>query len=559
MKLVRHIILFLLIWVTSGSVNYLFSQNVKTKPTRQSSFEAFSNGNYEKAFNEFSELLLTYSKDPLYKYYSGVCLVELKRDPAEAVTLLQEALQSASVIKTLPSDAMFYLGRAQQMSGKFMEAVASYNSYSKQIGKKTARGKGVPELIQQCNEKMGAISEVTTIAKESDKKDNVTVSQSEIKPVINETAPPLTKKEIPEKMAIPQDFENILDEALDLQFKADSLNSLVIEQKKSLETLPENERAALRVQIADNELLASSFQKLADQKYSEAQTAMKPQQEKNPPQEILKKTESSSIKDTVKIFDNKVVVETGKQTESIKRILPAVKKPVGALALFEVMPKPVSDPEEKIIIDPDVPDGLIYRIQMAVFRNPVSPAFFKGITPIYGFKVAGSDRTNYYAGMFRRSVDARKALTTVKSKGFNDAFVVAFMEKKPVSADRAAILEKEWGTKPFQEMVNSSQERPTDTIPPTLSFKVEIIRSIKPLKEDVVEGYKRLAGDRGLEIQKLDDGQIAYLIGIFITFESAEEYADLLIRNGYREAQVVAWLGNKEIPVETARQLFEKL
>jgi len=49
------------------------------------------------------------------------------------------------------------------------------------------------------------------------------------------------------------------------------------------------------------------------------------------------------------------------------------------------------------------------------------------------------------------------------------------------------------------------------------------------------------------------------LIGKFITFESAVEYTDLLIRNGYREAQVVAWLGKKEIPVDTARQLFENL
>ena len=54
-------------------------------------------------------------------------------------------------------------------------------------------------------------------------------------------------------------------------------------------------------------------------------------------------------------------------------------------------------------------------------------------------------------------------------------------------------------------------------------------------------------------------GIIAYLIGKFITFESAEEYADLLKRNGYRDAQVVAWLGKKEIPIETARQLFDNL
>jgi len=68
-----------------------------------------------------------------------------------------------------------------------------------------------------------------------------------------------------------------------------------------------------------------------------------------------------------------------------------------------------------------------------------------------------------------------------------------------------------------------------------------------------------MAGNRGLDIQLLDDGKIDYLVGKFITFETAAEYSDLLKRNGYHEAKVVAWLGKKEIPLETAKQLFEKL
>jgi hypothetical protein len=30
------------------------------------------------------------------------------------------------------------------------------------------------------------------------------------------------------------------------------------------------------------------------------------------------------------------------------------------------------------------------------------------------------------------------------------------------------------------------------------------------------------------------------------------------LRNGYKEAKVVAWLGKREIPVETAKKLFEE-
>src|SRR5664280_2384480 len=100
MKLKQRILWFSLLMVIEIPFNNLFSQNVPAKPTRQSSFEAFSQGNYEKAYAQFRELLLTYSKDPLYKYYSGVCLVKLNRDPGEATNLLQQALQGGDAVKT---------------------------------------------------------------------------------------------------------------------------------------------------------------------------------------------------------------------------------------------------------------------------------------------------------------------------------------------------------------------------------------------------------------------------------------------------------------------------
>ena len=559
-KLKQQIVLLLLIMVIGSYLNDIFSQNINTKPTRQSSLEAFSKGNYEQAYREFSELLLTYSKDPLYKYYSGVCLVKLNRDPGEAVTILQQALQGAAVVKTLPSDALFYLGRAQQMSGKFIEAVKSFNLYTEQVGKKTARELGVPEFIQQCNEKKGKITEPEVKPSEIVKYDKVEVNKTENKPAVKSVILQPVEKEVSVKMNLPVSYEKILDGAIDFQFKSDSLNALAGEQKKGLEKLSNSEKPALKVRISENELQAASFQKSADQKYSEAQVVMNPQQEKIPLNEIVQPADNKIIKkDSVKQSDNKIIKEADKQLDTIKKIIPVVNKPVEVFTFFEVLTKPVTDPNEKIAIDPEVPAGLIYRIQIAVFRNTVAPAYFKGITPVYGFKASGTDKINYYAGMFRRSSNANKALVAVKAKGFKDAFVVALSGKKPVSADRAAILEKEWGKKPFINVIKAVPETPIDTVPPTLSFRVEVIRSIKPLKDDSVEGIQKMAGNRGLDIQPFDDGNIAYLIGKFITFESAAEYADLLIRNGYPEARVVAWLGTREIPVETARQLFENL
>lgn len=121
---------------------------------------------------------------------------------------------------------------------------------------------------------------------------------------------------------------------------------------------------------------------------------------------------------------------------------------------FEIPNKPVTDRPANLLIDPDVPDGLVYHIQVAAFRNPVSPAFFKGITPVYGFRSESSDIKVYYIGMFRRLNDARNALSELKGNGFKDAFITSFVERKPVSASRALILEEEWGKRPFERGEN---------------------------------------------------------------------------------------------------------
>jgi len=128
------------------------------------------------------------------------------------------------------------------------------------------------------------------------------------------------------------------------------------------------------------------------------------------------------------------------------------------------------------------------------------------------------------------------------------------MDKKTVSADRAAVLEKEWGTKPLYTIKPSAP----DTTPRTLVFRVEIKRSPKPLPAPQVEDMKKLAGTRGFDIIVTEKKVSVYLAGKFLTFKSATEYADLLIRNGYRDSKVVAYLGNSEIPVETAKQLFDE-
>ncbi len=550
--------LILLVCITGASFICAYSQENQAAPTRQSSLDAFSKGDFELAYSSFSQLLLKYPKDPLYKYYSGVCLVKLKRDSEKAATLLQQSLNSASVVRSLPPDALFYLGRAQQMSGKFSEARESYTLYSDQVGKKKAREDGVPEFIQECNQNKGVITEAGITPATDDKSSRNVKEQPADEPSVKEAGALHAGKADSSVKELPAVYEKVLDEALELQYKADSLNLIIGEQKSELDKLPEEKRSSLRLMISKNGILAASYQKSADQKYNEAQSQMDPNNRNTVRKPDTAMTFGKNVAAQPEKREEKAVVISQGESDSLKNFIPVVINPTEVYSVFEVLPAEAAYPEGKIPIDPKVPQGLTYRIQLGVFRNPVAVSYFKGITPVFGFKVTGSDKTGYYAGMFRRSADAKKALLEVKETGFRDAFIVAFSDNKSVSADRAAVLEKEWGTKPFAGL-KAVPGIPLDTIPPTLSFRVEVERSSKHLKPDVVETIKTMAGSRGLDIEYLADGNIAYLIGKFITFESAAEYADLLVRNNYRKARVVAWLGNREVPVETARQLFNNV
>jgi len=531
----------------------LFSQTAEAKPTRQSAMEAFSQGDYEKAYVQFRELLLIYNKDPQYKYYSGVCLVKLNRESAEASSLLLQALKTAGSVKPLPDDGLFYLARAQQMSGKFEEAIKNYNAYSAEVGKKTSQEMGVPVFLEQCRNRTGQLTGSAAAAGVKSVSESIPEEAVKPEPAVTSPVQPVSAVVTSASGDLPAGYEKVLDEAVLLQFKADSVTSLVNNQKSELNKLPASQKPALSAAILENEKKAASFQADADKKYMEAKDPGDPKGKPESKAPVAT-AESNIVKNTGVAVATKPVNTAARQDTA--RV---VNSQIGVYSFFDATAKTVTDPAEKITIDPEVTPGLVYRIQIAVFRKPVLSSYFKGITPVYGFTVEGTDKIIYYVGMFRKNADAAKALVTVKSKGFKDSFIVPLSANKRVSADRAASLEKEWGSKSFYSIEKSMAKAEADTVTQTLTFRVEVRRSSTPLTEEAVVEMRKMAGDRGMDIMQLQNSEISYLIGKFITFESADEYANLLKRNGYREAQVAAWLGRKEIPVETAKQLFDNL
>ncbi|MEZ4999667.1 MAG: hypothetical protein R2727_02990 [Bacteroidales bacterium] len=132
------------------------------------------------------------------------------------------------------------------------------------------------------------------------------------------------------------------------------------------------------------------------------------------------------------------------------------------------------------------------------------------------------------------------------------------LDGKRVSVERAIATEPLWKDISLDvgEDHSGNWENRTSE-PPTLVYRVEVRRVDDPVSKEELETIRRFAGDRPMEIVGTGDGKYIYLIGKFLTFESASSYSDLLFRNGMKEARVVAYLGKREIPLEKARELFE--
>lgn len=89
-----------------------------------------------------------------------------------------------------------------------------------------------------------------------------------------------------------------------------------------------------------------------------------------------------------------------------------------------------------IPIDVPLPDGIIYKVQVGAFRNPISQDLFKGFAPLMGEKVS-TGITRYTAGIFLDFSNADEAKKAIRDLGYSDAFVVAFKDGKRVGVREA--------------------------------------------------------------------------------------------------------------------------
>ncbi len=242
-----------------------------------------------------------------------------------------------------------------------------------------------------------------------------------------------------------------------------------------------------------------------------------------------------------------------------------------------------SDVAGLVPLDPVLPEGIIFKVQIAAVRNHVKPDVFKGITPLTG-ETTGAGLIRYLAGLFVKYEDANTAKTTIRTMGYTDAFVVAYYKGKRITvAEALALLKTDnslqntYADVNKSEFVSSSAKNTTTTVNSTnvdnTSNTIENNTKFSALSNPVsalnglvytvqVGVYARpvtssqLFGISPLYDEIMTNGMYRYTFGKYSDLNSAVASKNIIVTKGITDAFVVAYYNGKKITMAEAKEIL---
>jgi hypothetical protein len=258
--------------------------------------------------------------------------------------------------------------------------------------------------------------------------------------VIRTAEPVITPVKILDAPPVEDPTVAILDEAFRHQAMADSLKELAITATiRSRESEDPNDRWVWQKQILLWEKKSRDQEALADELFARLSSLEDERRLMGGriPEAIRVDTVIDGI--TVYNFTGSSSPE-GEPGKAPKRVEAGEVKDQ-FINRFDIMDHSPYTSSNPVPMDVQIPPGTFYRIQLGVFSAEVDPAVFRGISPITGERMEGRGMVKYYAGKFSRYRDASSALARIQSKGFEDAFIVAWYNGNPVTTQKAKQLE----------------------------------------------------------------------------------------------------------------------
>ena len=236
-----------------------------------------------------------------------------------------------------------------------------------------------------------------------------------------------------------------------------------------------------------------------------------------------------------------------------------------------------------IPIDIKMPSGVIYKVQLGAFRNPIPQDLFGNFTPLAG-ESSGSGLTRYTVGLFKTYTTADLAKGEVRKMGYRDAFVVAYRNgvriplyeakgETDVSIDTQAISK----AKELFESRNIITAATTNTTEITMNVSLDEVIDSNEAENAVgaigiadnqnwkvqrgafytvqVGVFSKMVSpndigiDGDLMIEKLNNGYYRYSLGKYTSVEQASNQKELALSSGVSDAFVTAYLDGVRVGI----------
>jgi hypothetical protein len=241
-------------------------------------------------------------------------------------------------------------------------------------------------------------------------------------------------------------YHKVLADALLLQLKADSLARIVRDKRLLARDTPDDEMKKLLVhEIIRSEEDAKNMQHEADRRFSEARNLrVEPAAFRNQADSLI---ELSKEINGIRVYQYKysTLFQSQEITATLPDGQPSPEPPDERLPViadeFRLLEESPYNDSNPIPGGLEKHAGLIYRIQLGVFSKVKPNDAFGGMSPVARVQADGSSIIKYYVGVFGSLQSVTRALDQVRSKGFADAFIVAFFNGELIPTEKAREIE----------------------------------------------------------------------------------------------------------------------
>jgi cell division protein FtsN len=237
--------------------------------------------------------------------------------------------------------------------------------------------------------------------------------------------------------------------------------------------------------------------------------------------------------------------------------------------------------EDPIPVNPPLPNGLIFKVQIGAFRNELPAEHFVGLSPMTA-EALDNGITRYSVGIFRELSDAKVAKNKVNEIGYQDAFIVAFYNGKRIPINEAIQMLGQQGSEPvsLNKEVNENTASPVvktedfknlvNTNPPdnlvtgggeeAPATSVNVIKELFYCVQVGVFSRKvqlsELFGIQPLNLELTSNGYYRYTSGIYSSIEEALKQKDYVLSKGVVDAFITVYYDGDRISLDKANALI---